>query len=410
MSEKLTEVLLRAVPERLEENLPRISPSYEERPDPEDLIAAHYRDRYGGAPAIVVVAPGRVNLIGEHTDYNDGFVLPAAIDRHVVIAASPRKDACVYLHSVDFAADASFSLDAISRDTEAEWSNYERAVASVLQEAGHELRGMNAVIAGNVPIGSGLSSSAAIEVATAFAFRTLNDLSLDLVTLAKLCQQAENDFVGVNCGIMDQFISALGRAQHALLIDCRSLKHRLVPLPSEMAIVICDSRVRRDLVGTEYNERRTQCEQGARLLGVPSLRDVEWSTFEDRQRELPEPIRQRCRHVISENQRVPDAVAALETGNLPAFGRLMNRSHESLRDDYQVSCLELDIMVETAWAVDGVYGSRMTGAGFGGCTISAVHPDAAEAFQARVAQEYEAATGITPSIYVCRAKDGVRLL
>ena len=379
-------------------------------PDPKDSIAAHYRERHGSTPAIIVTAPGRVNLIGEHTDHNGGFVLPAAIDRHMVIAASPREDALVCLHSVDFSSDASFSLDAISHDTQAEWSNYERAVAWALQEAGYELRGMNAVLAGNVPIGSGLSSSAAIEVATAYAFRTLNDLPLDLVTLAKLCQWAENEFVGVKCGIMDQFISALGKARHALLIDCRSLDHRLVPLPPEMSLVICDTQVRRDLVSSAYNERRAQCETGARLMGVSSLRDLGEHNFENQQVELPESVRQRCRHVISENRRVRDAVAALEGGDLPAFGTLMNQSHESLRDDYEVSCRELDIMVEAAWEVDGVYGSRMTGAGFGGCTISAVRPDAVEAFQAQVSCKYESATGLAPSIYVCHAEDGVRLL
>ena len=379
-------------------------------PDPKDSIAAHYRERFGSTPAIIVSAPGRVNLIGEHTDYNGGFVLPAAIDRHMVMAASSREDTLVCLHSVDFNSDASFSLDAISHDMQAMWSNYERAVAWALQEAGYELRGMNAVLSGNIPMGSGLSSSAAIEVATAYAFRTLNDLPLDLVTLAKLCQRAENEFVGVNCGIMDQFISALGKAQHALLIDCRSLDHRLVPLPAEMSLVICDTKVRRDLISSAYNERRAQCEAGAQLLGLPSLRDAEWSTFEDQQQELPKLVRQRCRHIISENQRVLDAVAALEEDDLPAFGTLMNQSHESLRDDYEVSCRELDIMVEAAWEVDGVYGSRMTGAGFGGCTINAVHPDAVGAFQSQVSDKYESATGLTPSIYVCHAEAGVQLL
>jgi len=396
--------------ENSEEKMSPRNPGIANPPDPKDSIAAHYRERHGSTPAIIVAAPGRVNLIGEHTDYNGGFVLPAAIDRHMVIAASPRKDTLVCLHSVDFSSDASFSLDAISHDTQAEWSNYGRAVAWALQEAGYELRGMNAVLGGNVPIGSGLSSSAAIEVATAYAFRTLNDLPLNLVTLAKLCQRAENEFVGVKCGIMDQFISALGKAQHALLIDCRSLDHRLVPLPAAMSLVICDTKVRRDLVSSAYNERRAQCEMGAQLLGVPSLRDAEWSTFENRQHEFPELVRQRCRHIISENQRVLDAVAALEGGDLSAFGTLMNQSHESLRDEYEVSCRELDIMVEAAWEVDGVYGSRMTGAGFGGCTISAVHPDAVEAFQAQVSRKYESATCLTPSIYICHAEDGVRLL
>jgi len=374
------------------------------------LASARYGEQYGHAPSIIVAAPGRVNLIGEHTDYNDGFVLPVAIDRYVVIAAASRDDGQVHLHSVDFEQDSSFCLDTITRDDEARWSNYSRGVASVLQGSGYELRGMDAALVGNVPIGAGLSSSAAIEVATAYVFQMLGDLPLDLVSLAKLCQRAENEFVGVNCGIMDQFISALGKAQHALLIDCRSLEYRLVPLPPGMSLVICDSRVKRDLVSSAYNERRSQCETGARLLGASSLRNVEWSTFEKRQDELPVLVRRRCRHVISENRRVLDAVAALEKGDLIAFGALMNQSHESLRDDYQVSCPELDTLVKAAREVEGVFGSRMTGAGFGGCTVTAIRPEAADSFRAHVSGKYEAATGLAPAIYVCRAEDGVQVL
>lgn len=375
-----------------------------------NLIIARHAERFGSSPTITVAAPGRVNLIGEHTDYNGGFVLPAAIDRSVFLAASPRQDDLVQIHSADFNADVSFSLRSICRDTDQEWSNYERGVATVLQEAGQRLRGFNAVVGGNVPIGSGLSSSAAVEVATAYALRTLNDLDLDLVTLAKLCQRAENTFVGVNCGIMDQFVSALGRAGHALLIDCRSLDHRLVPIPADMSIVICDTRVKHELLASGYNERRAQCEEGARVLGVKSLRDVDWPTFERRQCELPEAVRRRCRHVVSENRRVLEAVAALEASDLAEFGRLMNQSHDSLRDDFEVSCPELDVMVTAALQLEAVYGSRMTGAGFGGCTVSAVRPESVEHFQAHVASEYEAATGRVPSVYVCHPADGVRLI
>jgi galactokinase len=351
-----------------------------------------------------------VNLIGEHTDYNDGFVLPAAIDRHIVIAARPRADRIVRLHAADMGESARFDLDDIRPDTGRRWSNYERGVAWALQSAGYVLQGMDAVVAGDVPIASGLSSSAAIEVATAFAFQTLGGLNLDGVQRALLCQKAENEFVGMRCGIMDQYIISLGRRDHALLIDCRNLEYRLVPIPAGLSLVICDTQKRRGLVDSEYNTRRLECEAGARALGVPALRDVSVETFETRQAELPEVTRRRCRHVVSENQRVLDAVGALEAGDLDRFGTLMNASHVSLRDDYEVSCAELDAMVEAAWRQPGVLGARMTGAGFGGCTVNLVTNEAAEAFQRHVASDYTWATGLEPRIYRCAAEDGVRLL
>lgn len=373
-------------------------------------VVSCYHDRYGAPPEVLIAAPGRVNLIGEHTDYNEGFVLPTAINRHVVIAASPRPDNRVVVHSLDFDAETTFSLDHITHDEVQPWSNYERGVAWVLLQEGYTLRGLNAVIAGDVPIGAGLSSSAAVEVATAHTFRILGDLSLEDVRLALLCQRAENEFVGMNCGIMDQFIITMGKEQHALFIDCRDLSYRLVPIPEGANIIISNSRVHRDLVASAYNERRGQCEEGARLLGVQALRDIDVPTFEARAGELPEPVRRRCKHVIYENQRVLDAVMALEHGDLNAFGQLMNRSHISLRDDYEVSCRELDILVEAAWQVEGVFGSRMTGAGFGGCTVSLVQPEAVEKFIQHVASVYQRETGITPEIYPCRAEDGVRVL
>ena len=369
-----------------------------------------FEQTYDVEATLCLAAPGRVNLIGEHTDYNEGFVLPAAIDRHVVIATRPRDDRLVRLHALDFDRAAAFGLDDIARDPVERWSNYERGVAWALQGHGFSLRGMDAVITGDVPIGAGLSSSAAIEVATAYALQMHGDLNLDPVTRALLCQKAESEFVGMHCGIMDQYIISLGKREHALLIDCRSLAYRLVPIPSGISIIVCDTKKQRGLVDSEYNTRRQECETGARLLGVPALRDVTPDAFEARQHELGEITRKRCRHVITEDQRVIDAVRALERGDLAHFGNLMNASHVSLRDDYEVSCHELDVMVEAAWEQDGIYGARMTGAGFGGCTVNLVADDHAPDFQANVAQAYEKATGARPEIYVCTAEDGVRSL
>ena len=374
-----------------------------------DEIKTRFEAIFGRLPTTVILAPGRVNLIGEHTDYNEGFVLPVAIDRAILIAAALRHDREVHLHALNFDERTAFSLDRIERDEPRPWSNYQRGVAHVLQDRGLSLVGMDACILGDVPIGSGLSSSAAVEVATAFAFQALSGFELDRVEMALLCQRAENEFVGVQCGIMDQFIACLGQRDHALLIDCRSLDYEHVPLPPDAAIVVCDTMARRGLVDSEYNARRRECAEGARLLGVKALRDVSVEAFERRQGELPEVVRRRCRHVIHENERVLSSVEALRRGDLAEFGRLMNESHHSLRDDYQVSCRELDAMAEVAQRVAGVYGSRMTGAGFGGCTVSLVEAEAVERFRGQVARGYEAATGIEPSIYVCRAEDGVRI-
>jgi galactokinase len=360
-----------------------------------------------------------VNLIGEHTDYNDGYVLPVAIDRCILMAAAPRPDRQVVLHALDFDQWTEFSLDDIRHDAQRPWSNYQRGVAFFLQERGFELPGMNAVISGDIPIGSGLSSSAAVEVAAAYTWQVLSGFSLSRVELALLCQQAENEFVGIKCGIMDQFISALGQRDHALLIDCRTLEHDAVKLgsgessPAPLAtIVVCDTMKRRGLVDSEYNARRQECEEGVRLLrkhlpGIKALRDVSPAQFERYQGDLPEVVRRRCRHIVYENERVLQSVKALKGDDLATFGRLMNESHVSLRDDYQVSCRELNVMVEAAWQVEGVNGSRLTGAGFGGCTVSLVAGEAVERFRAHVAAEYQAATGVEPQIYVCAVEDGV---
>lgn len=369
-----------------------------------------FTDAYGAPPEIWLAAPGRVNLIGEHTDYNDGFVLPAAIDRHVLMGISPRADREVRLVAANLGARARFGLGEIAHDGAQRWSEYQRGVAWALQEAGHTLRGMNAVLASDVPIGSGLSSSAAIEVAMAYAFQLVSDLQLSGVERALLCQKAENQFVGMNCGIMDQYIVSLGKRGHALLIDCRSLEYTLVPVPVGCDVVICDTKKRRGLVDSEYNRRRQECEQGAALLGVRALRDVSVETFAARQNELDGTTRMRCRHVITENQRTLDAVEAFGRGDLARCGELMNASHASLRDDYQVSCRELDIMVEAAQGQPGALGARMTGAGFGGCTVSLVRSEHTPRFVDQVARTYHQATGVVPDVYVCQAEDGVRRL
>lgn len=369
-----------------------------------------YRKAFGTEPQLWVAAPGRVNLIGEHTDYNDGFVLPAAIDRHVLMAVSPREDRTVRLVAGDFDAMTEFSLDAITHDQVQRWSNYQRGVAWALQEAGHQLKGLDAVLVSDVPVGSGLSSSAAVEVAMAFAFQVVSDLALDGVERALLCQKAENQFVGMNCGIMDQFIVSLGQRGHALLIDCRSLDYELVPIPAGCDVVICDTKRRRGLVDSEYNQRRQECERGAAFFGVKALRDVTLDAFEAKAEALDETTRKRCRHVITENQRTLEAVEALKRGDLEHFGVLMNASHISLRDDYEVSCYELDLMVEIAWQYPGVLGARMTGAGFGGCTVNLVRTAHTRGFVQHVMEQYTQATGVSPDVYVCQAEDGVRRL
>jgi galactokinase len=371
---------------------------------------ASYREIYGTEPTYLLAAPGRVNLIGEHTDYNDGFVLPAAIDRHVIVAVSARPDRAVRIHAADFCRAAQFNLDQLTPSSEEPWSNYQRGVAWALQEAGYGLKGLDAVVAGDVPIASGLSSSAAIEVATAFAFQVLGDLDLDGVERALLCQKAENEFVGIRCGIMDQYIISLGKRSHALLIDCRSLEYQLVPVPTGYSLVVCDTKKRRGLVDSEYNTRRAQCEEGARLLGLKALRDITPEAFKAHAGALPPVIRKRCRHVVTENQRVLDAVQSLRDANPARFGELMDASHTSLQHDYEVSCAELDAMVAAARRQPGVLGARMTGAGFGGCTINLVAEDATEAFRRNVAAAYAAETGLDPEIYVCAPEEGVRLL
>jgi galactokinase len=377
-----------------------------------DEIRAQFERRFGVHPRLIVCAPGRVNLIGEHTDYNDGFVLPVAIDRATYVAARPHHEPRVLVHALDMQQDDQFSLDSVVYTTERPWSNYVRGVVKGLQVAGHQLAGADLLIASDVPRGAGLSSSAALEVGTGYALQLMNRLNLLGEELALLAQGAENSFVGVQCGIMDQFISALGQADHAMLLDCRDLSYRLVPIPEDAAIVICDSHIARTLAGSAYNERRQQCETAVTLFQqwypkTLALRDISLEQLAEHEAELPEPVRSRARHVITENQRTLDSATALGDGDLVQFGQLMNASHVSMRDDYQITVPAIDQLVAAAQAVEGCYGSRMTGGGFGGCTVSLVATSAVERFQHAVTAAYQQATGITTTIYVCRASDGV---
>ena len=372
-------------------------------------VTHEYERRFDAPPDWVVCAPGRVNLIGEHTDYNDGFVLPIAIDRATWIALGPRRDERVVAYSLDFEQAVDFDLRGFTKQNEG-WGEYLKGVAWALQQAGYALRGWEGVVAGDVPIGAGLSSSAALELATARAFAAASDLPWDAASMARLGQRAENEWVGVNCGIMDQMISAAGKADHALLIDCRTLDSQPVPLPPDAAIVVLDTATRRGLVDSAYNERRAQCEAAARFFGVRALRDVDLPGFEARAGQLDEVIRRRARHVVTENDRTLQAAEAMRRGDAAGLGRLMDASHASLRDDFEVSSGELDAMAACARRHPACFGARMTGGGFGGCAVALVRAGAARDFSAEVAPAYRSVTGLTPSIYICAAANGAEVV
>jgi galactokinase len=374
-----------------------------------------FQQVFGTRPTVRSIAPGRVNLIGEHTDYNDGYVMPIAIQYTLMILASPRADSEMHFYSADFDQKTSFSLsESLMKDPRFRWSDYEKGVVSEFLKLGHSLKGANLLIHGNVPIASGLSSSAAVEVSTAMTIRTMNGISMPDVDLVKLCQRAENRFVGMNCGIMDQFISGLGRAGCALFLDCRTLDYQIVPFPSNRySVMILNTKMKRELHRSDYNERRSQCEEGVRLLekklpGIKALRDVSVSDFEKTTDSLPEVIQKRCKHVVTENQRVLNFVEALQKSDETTIGRLLLESHESLRDLYEVSCPELDLMVELSMSVPGVVGARMTGAGFGGCAIAVIKRGTEDALKLKVFDVYPKKTGIQPEIYVSNPSDGAR--
>lgn len=351
-------------------------------------------------------APGRVNLIGEHTDYNDGFVLPAALDLSVWTAITPRADRRLRVRSLAMDAVVEFCLRDPAPSPRKDWSDYVRGVALMLERAGHALTGADILIDGDLPIGAGLSASAALEVSVGLALLEISGSSVDRIELAKICQQAENEFVGARCGIMDQFISCCAVEGSALLLDCRTLEAKPVAIDPKARLMICDTAVRHQLANSEYNVRREECERAVALLshrlnGVAALRDVTSGDLARYAALLPETVARRARHVVTENTRTLHAAAALEAGDLAECGRMMDYSHASLRDDFEVSCSHLDLMVEIARRLPGVYGSRMTGGGFGGCTINLVEESHADVFTRTVTQGYRSATGITPSIICC---------
>ena len=380
----------------------------------QDKVTAVFQRKFDAAPAAVVRAPGRVNLIGEHTDYNDGFVLPMAIDREIWLALRPRDDDQVSVYSLDFEETAVFNLSSLQNEKSG-WAEYLKGVAWALQQHGYTLRGWEGVMAGNVPKGAGLSSSAALELAAARAFQQVSGFAWDVAQMAKLGQKAENEWVGVNCGIMDQMISAAGQTGHALLIDCRSLDTQLVPLPPTLdglqtAVVILDTTTRRGLVDSAYNERRQQCEAAAAYFGVPALRDVSISEFLAEADNLEPLTRRRAKHVITENLRTLNAAKAMQNADAALLGQLMNESQVSMRDDFEITNEQLNVMVAIAQAQPGCYGARMTGGGFGGCAVALVHGEQVKDFVTAVAQQYQQQTNLNPNVYICQASDGASVV
>ena len=376
-----------------------------------DELKSGFKDIYGSEP-FLIRAPGRVNLIGEHTDYNDGFIMPAALEYETRAAVAPRTDRIIRVHSAKIGETREFDLDDSAPQPKHDWTDYVFGVAVALAGAGKRLKGADILVASSVPVGSGLSSSAALEVSIGYSLLTVAGLPIDKVELAKLCQKAENEFVGMRCGIMDQFISCNGQHDHALMIDCRSLEKRPVPIDPRARIVVANSMVHHELASGEYNKRRASCEEAVRLLSpvlgpIKALRDVTPAGLEANKALLSDITYRRARHIVSENERVIEAADALAAGDLVRCGALMNQSHASMRDDYEISCEEVDVLVDIAQKQPGVFGSRMTGGGFGGCTVSLVEAGSADAFMDKVKAAYEKATGFKSTIFACSPQQGV---
>jgi galactokinase len=375
--------------------------------DLHNQVKKSFAEYFHEEPTLLVRAPGRVNLIGGHTDYNDGFVLPIAIDRAVWIALRVRPDRQVVVHSTDFEETGEFSLDDLQRGQG--WLEYLKGMAQTLQQAGYTLRGWEGVMAGDVPIGAGLSSSAATEMAVARAFMAVSGFDWDPVRMAAAGQRCENEWIGVNSGIMDQMASALAQAGQALFLDCRTLAYEQVPLPQGLAVVVMDTATRRGLVGSAYNQRRSQCEAAAHVLGVKALRDANLDQLQAAEDKMDEITFRRARHIITENQRVLHAVLAMHAGEVVHLGRLLDASHASLRDDFEVSNLALDQMVACARQQAGYLGARMTGAGFGGCAVALVREADQQAFVGHVLDCYHRTSGLEPNLYPCQASQGASL-
>jgi galactokinase len=390
---------------------------------PKDLATQTFRKRFSKDPAHIGLAPARVNILGEHVDYNDGFVMPAAIDRATYIAFAPADFSAGHstIVAADFSQEATFAPESIPAKTGtdraplAEWARYPAGVAWALSEAGLAVPAMDAVFASNVPRGAGLSSSASVEMVFAIAWQTLGGWSLPPMQIALLGQRAENKYVGVNCGIMDQFASACGVADRLLLLDCRSLEWQTLPIPENVAIVIADTSVRRKLTSSGYNERRQACEDAVKILskdlpGIKALRDVSVEDFNRLCGQLPPVVEKRARHVVEEVERSRRAIPLLEQGHIREFGRIMNECHASLRDLYEVSIPELNAMAEIAQGLPGCHGARLTGAGFGGCTVNLVEKSAVEDFASKLASRYKTQTGLKSEIYICHASSGARTI
>ncbi len=376
--------------------------------DPKTL-SQHFQTHFNAKPEILVRAPGRVNLIGEHTDYNDGFVLPMAIDREVMIALRPREDETIRLYSLDLETESAFELSSLVR--EGDWIEYPKGIAYELLKAGFKLKGFDAIMTGDVPRGAGLSSSAAVELAIARAFSAVSGFEWNAPAMAKLAQKAENEWVGVNCGIMDQMASAACKEGFALFLDCRSLEIQHAPLPKGVSVVILDTSTRRGLVDSAYNERRSQCEEAASWFGVKALRDVSVEEFNKRSKDgLNALAAKRAKHIVTENARVLEAIEVMKAGNVKRLGELFNASHDSLRDDFEVTNDALNIMVDCAREQKGCYGARMTGAGFGGCAVALVNEANAAEFVNAVSKAYKQKSSMEAAVYVCKPSQGASLI
>jgi galactokinase len=360
-------------------------------------------------------APGRVNLIGEHTDYSGGFVMPAAIDFRTIATIHPREDGRIHLSSANMTGDAWYPSNPLPTSGRKHWSDYPMGVAWSLAQENIHAGAFSLALEGDVPLGAGLSSSASIEVATAFALLEQAGAKLPLAKIALACQRAENAYVGARCGIMDQFIACAGKKDHALMLDTRSLEYRLLPIPAHVRLIICNTMVKHEHAGGQYNVRREEIEEGTRILhqhepSITVLRDATLAQLNKYQDRLPKNVFKRCRHIITENARVERAATALEHSDLAQFGALMAEAHLSFRDDFEASCTELDTMVEIAQSLPGCYGARMTGGGFGGCTVNLVDESHADQFRTQIHAKYQAATAIDADIYLCRASDGAHRL
>lgn len=368
--------------------------------------------RFGDTPR-VFAAPGRVNLIGEHTDYADGFVMPAAINFATFAAITPRGDGKIVIRSENYGEQVEHSLGSMPGKRIGHWSDYPLGVLAVLREEGVEVPAFSLTLQGDVPVGAGLSSSAAIEVATMAAALSLTDAKIALPRMAQLCRRAENEYVGASTGIMDQFIACCGAADHALLLDCRSLEYRLAPIPADVSLVISNTMVKHSHAGGEYNTRRAEVEEGTAILRRhrPEIKKLRDATVEDLKKwggEMPGNVLKRTRHIITENDRTVAAADALERGDLKTLGRLLYEAHASYRDDFEASCPEADVLVELASKQAGCIGARLTGGGFGGCTVNLVEAVRAREFRENLRKGYKDATGIDADIYLCRASAGVR--